>query len=201
MKEAINYLHYTKVDINDKLTVSASQAGGALDLDADAYLYKDFGVGHFETAVVEAKMWFTDGGSQAGAFIGLGFSNDIDDAYHWGSERILVKFQVWTNRYLKLSNGSAEDITAALPNSCYWVRLTLNGGGSNATLQIYSNEAMTSLVDTLTIAQPENEKYRYFYPFSNMGYYVADKDYTIYTADVELDDQNPPSVGAGAIWM
>jgi len=169
---------YTQVG---SLTVTAAKVSGYFGGDVDRYLYKDFGVNHFDGISLNFEGLIEDSGlyGYTGS-INMGFADQLDDAYNWPSGDI-SHIRVYFHRYGGYEPGTywisienhddswSYDSCSIDPDTVYYLTLTRLPGGDTATLKVYTDAARTSLYDTLSISSLGTEKWRYFYAASSFN--------------------------------
>jgi hypothetical protein len=157
---------YSEFDLSGHITKTSSRVTGEnLDMDEDAYLFKDFGTNHFDGINLSfaVRALSTSDEYSSGQ---TGFANVEDDSYHWGpGHHIVVWFLVGGGLTIGVLDNEIYDASTTLDTDrTYYLRLVRAAGSSTVTLYIYSDEARTTLVDTLSVSTIGTTKFRYFYP-------------------------------------
>lgn len=180
---------YTEVDANGRISVSATTANvTALTRAEDAYLYYDYGAGYF-SASFSIDFDFnairtTDAGTTA--FFISSMANSVDDfkdiddasgdAITVGYKPSLTASYYWID-LLELDGGTQyADTTGAgalsYGTTYYYTMYRNDNEGDYGTiyLYIYSDDARTSLIDTLSVALHSSKKdYRYLYAVQSLN--------------------------------
>jgi len=162
-----DFTTYTETDPNSRITVSSGTIGCVgLTRNEDAYVYKDFGAGHFTDFTHTFSYKFISGNSIDSIFGSWGLGNGINDYEAWGGASITG---VW-NLHLKFNNnvylwesygGSTynDSYSAANTDTVYYVKNEKSG--TTMTSKIYSDSGMTNLLDTLSLVLHANHSFRY----------------------------------------
>jgi hypothetical protein len=175
---------YTEVDPNSRITVTAPKSTFAfLKTDETAYVNEDFGVDNFGNFEIRANIKATYHDQESFSLM-LGLSNTLDDTFGWG-DGVKVEFTRNVSNEIILTleeiGGSFDEYEAALSTDYY---VTFKRVGTTITLEIYSDAARTTLLDTLSIIGATTE-YRYFYVTSSSNRGTL-KQSSGYTQDVSI---------------
>lgn len=161
---------WTEADPNSDITVAANTLTVTSMLrNIDAWVYKDYGVGHFGIAFTHNHVvnWTSDGGaSTGGAGLYWGVSNVIDDVFYWNTNssaamwsQLLRGTAVYTFRLRDGVTGNADSFDGTTANCDQDVNCeTVRSGATGATLtQVLTGD----VADTLTITCTANTAYRH----------------------------------------
>lgn len=178
---------YTEVDIPNKITEITTDKAvfTSLDRSAAEYLYFDFGAAHFSADFVHSGRTKITGGSSA--------------AYSWVYCWMLANYvgtfnQIYTSGqksmlYLEFDRSAAGVLNLALiegvaadqysvssinlnPNTDYYWKITRDesfGTYGKLTLDIYSDAAMTVLVDSKSLTLHAKTDFRYLFAVNSAG--------------------------------
>lgn len=176
-----DYTTYTEVDTGSSVTVASdSLTLSTLTRDEEAYVYYDFGTGYFDDDFEHTtKINFSALSTSAFVFV-WGVSNTADNFGQQTADDDDF-CGVWVHnssgtRYIKLreSDGSSQydDSYSTMSLSTdYYLKIKRDEAvGTHGTLYcyIYSDEAMETLVDTLSLTLHTSKKdYRYVYGLSS----------------------------------
>ena len=194
-----DFTTYTEVDnANDDITVvSAVQVDGNTMTRTDtAYLYKDFGVNHFDDFehLHEAKPISSIKDS---SYVGVwGMSNHIGDINTWlanggGITLLIYRFTSDYPRFMLNERGGDADITnvdQAWNKQYYLVTERID---TTLTCKIYNDSAYTNLVDTLTI-EVNTQPYRYLFPLASYDTAGAGFSITVESWNLDIQEAIPP---------
>lgn len=195
---------YTEVDVpEDHVTVSEHH----IDFDSwsheDVYVYSDKGESHFtdfehkiDTQAIFASDWAN------GVFWAL--ANEVDDWYYLETNALHAIGVRW---FHSKDDGTYHirfhDTNVGIPGGGYvqlgpypastWYYLTIRRTGTTATLEIYSDQARTNLVDTATITCTDTP-YRYVFAAMTRNYGSPGKhiEIEIENLDIRGNCVNPP---------
>lgn len=159
-----DFTTFTEVDPNSHLTVNANQIDCVnLARNEDAYVYKDFGVDHFNTINIEFDGYLTNSGDEY-ALMGIGFGNEIDDMANIAGTDFFLILQEWTsNIRFERDWFSSQEGVGKTYNAWYYFKIERNADSDSATCKIYSDSARTNLLNTLTITGLSTTKFRYLF--------------------------------------
>ena len=186
-----DFTTYDEVDPNSRITVTASKLDiNALYRNEDAYISDDKGAGHFATTF-DHDVKVTQREAQFGALgVFWAVSNSVDDlnALITGNlESIVVYFYAGSPPTITLRETEASVFdTYTYTNETAYYCSAERTGDTTMVLRIYSDAAHTSLLDTLAVAVPAGDSYRYV--FAAMSYNTGTNLYLYY--DVENLDLN-----------
>lgn len=151
---------YTEVDPNNKLTVAA-QIITAADFARDSafFVYKDFGVGHFDTTfslstdnehLVSSEQSVHVGSGADYLFYGL--ANVVAPLFT-EDPIILMRWISTTKPSITIDDGVTDetDNAVTLADARHYMTLTRGAGGTSC--EIFSNANRTTSVDTIAVAQ------------------------------------------------
>lgn len=182
-----DYTAYTEVDAGGVLTVAANQITFTdLEYQDTAYVYKDFGANYFSGDFThEFKLRITD--FTSGPFSeGVVFpwylsntlaNNEIHDSYypHLKVMAIQVSSTQWQFYLYEVTSGGStywDTSTYLSKNTDYYCRVNRDesvGTYGTLYLYIYSDAAMTTLVDTVSFALHQKQDFRYLYGVNSQG--------------------------------
>ena len=164
---------FTKVDPNSDMTFPRDDhvAVETMTLDVDAYLYKDYGAGYFTdfTHTADIRCRYQTG--SPGIVIAWAVANTIDDACAWINNENEAIWVYWlgTTPNIYLRDWDSFDGTAAGISLNTWYYIQVDREDTTTTCVIYDDEARTSVVDTLILA---NGSYslRYLFAVNSFDY-------------------------------
>ena len=200
---------YTEVDPNSRIAVDATRITfTALTNSEEAYVYKDFGVNHFDGDFAHyVTVFYSSHDQNQPVATGWVLANDIDDVRGLligNKDAFFIRAFVATGGQFRIDlnesdGGSLATDTADLSiSTIYYLKLARDESvGSFGQLQcvIYSDAARTTVVDTLSLTLRTSKKdFRYLYPLSVWKSGDADAA-TGYFENLELfDSLNVPTV-------
>lgn len=172
------YSEYTEVDEDSDITVTSSDITvDTMQKEAVSYVYKDMGAGHFSgdfEHLVDFK-WTaqSDMDSFMGVWMvadGIGATEQLKSA-HVNHLAVYTWWQGADLNYKRLYLKEVYDGTNYPSTPQYYVidknttyYLTIARSGSSVTLEIYSDSARNTLLETLTVASLQSvEAYSYIY--------------------------------------
>lgn len=158
---------YTEYDPNSRLTVAGTKCTLSGGYRNQAWnLYKDFGADYFNGIHIDFEMQLTSCTIWAVMSV-VGISNSTGDSASWAATDYLVFMQrTGTTDYrITLLNGnwSVSDYMAAAEDVTYYCTLRRAPGSDAVYLDVYSDSARTTLLDTLVITGIGTTKHRYFH--------------------------------------
>lgn len=185
---------YTEQDAGGFLTETAENVTAtAATSVTDTYLYKDRGAGYFSNLNITFQITVTATGSPLG-YGGIAITNTVNDIAGFAATDLYVTgiynggavAQIW------LARGAAfavSDPSIALSSGTkYYCNLVKTSGSDTATCYIYSNYAMTTLVDTLSIAGVGGATtWRYSMGFVNWNSGLAGRVFTGVINDIYIN--------------
>lgn len=162
---------WTELDAAGKITKTTNYMWtvAAMPNNASSYTYTDKGADYFVNAIIACRVFYTaTSGSIRTGLIALG--NGTGDYSSFTNGRIGVELVntagVYTLRlrFQMIGVNVTDSGTAAL-NTAYYLWLTNDPVAGTATLSYYTDEAMTILVDTLTVSDANliGMKFRYLF--------------------------------------
>jgi len=155
---------YTEVDPDGHWSQSAvrSTATG-VTRDEISYVYKDFGVGHFDECEHLFDMRCTTRGITGSTIATYAQSNTLSE-YPWAAGFAVRFYTVAAAVRLYLTDivSGTTDYYIGAEDTTYYCTLK-RYNSTTLTLKIYSDAARTSLVDTLTLPAIDDSQYRYIY--------------------------------------
>jgi PKD repeat protein len=166
-------LGYTEVDLINHLTVGNYDVHAALLSNQECtYLVKDYGAGYFQNVDIRFTLRFDAAGADGAisAALALGMASGCMSTGN-GIKLYVGPYRAAGNIckfILYLVDGATSltyDISVNLTyGQTYYCKLIRTSGSTTATCYIYSNAAMTVLVDTLQITHASvNNNFRYIY--------------------------------------
>lgn len=163
---------YIEVDPEDKLTVISDRiTASGLERDQDAYVYKDKGVDFYDGDFSFEFYTFMDSSSDSlSNFYPFIVANQINNLRQLflSDNTLSVDIQSVSStmrvqlRQLAFGSTVRQDSAFLSFDTEYWHTVERIGG--TLTDKIYSDQARTVLVDTLSINPTSIVKYRYEYP-------------------------------------
>jgi hypothetical protein len=203
-----DFTDYTEVDASSKITVTADIVSGILPRNVDAYLYKDFGIDAIESTFridftiqapdLSGALANTTSGGLGGYLVLTNTLDDLSGQWIAGDDSIILSGYYdgdsynLTFREVAAGTGTV-DVSIDLPPSNLdtatpvYYYITILGNGADLTCTIYSDEARTTVVDTLSVTRTGAVKFRYLMPICSLNSSSAQ---TFYTHTQELDTDN-----------
>jgi len=181
-----NYTAYSELDPNGHITRNNDTHITFVTLgeNEDARVYYDYGVGYFTDFFHENDVIGDDNDPDANTenIAVWGVSKDLDD-YANIDDALGMRLisngnapEIWFFRLnVRESDVSTESDDSVNVNEDQWYYLTYNRTGDNLTSKIYSDQARTVLVDTLTVTLTNSsETYRYVHAINTFNKAQAD---------------------------
>lgn len=194
-----DFTGYTEVDNNGWLTVSASKIEASnCSRDGEAYVYKDFGVDHFNDLGVLFEM-FIDSSSH-GECIGGGpaFANEVDDMNDFGADAVSITARYDDNYYIIRGDYDATDSGSFSNDTLYYFRMERAAGNDTITVKVYGSAADrtndTNRLDILSLSGFGTSKWRYCYGFVNYDSGADSRNFTGYVQNVDLQEASTPDI-------
>lgn len=167
-----NFTTYVEYDLVAHFTVAANaitviQISGR----AEAYVYKDLGANHFGASFTHyAKVKTTNSSaSNSTHVVAWAVSNVIDDNVGWdtnNSQAVNMWDRKTVNAYSFVlrneESGSSDASVNLTANTYYWLTITRTSETA-LQIQIYSDAAKTTLVDTMSVALTSGRRYQYLF--------------------------------------
>ena len=186
-----DFTTFTEVDEQDDITITdeVTITVSSMRRDADSYVYKDYGADHFGDFSHSVKSVIS--ANTAGMFSFWGAANTIDDfdgldatedgiaSYH--NELITSTEIITIEDLVNDSTDSTGDI-----NLGTWY-MTISRSGTTLTNEIYSDEAKTTLVDTIAVTCGTTT-FRYLYAVIGKGSGVSASNATGTVEDLDLNE-------------
>lgn len=143
---------YTEVDPNSHISATSSRMTGTdINRNETAYAYCDKGADYFDALDIDFDIFTSnlDSNDILGVF---GVSNTLNHIGAFGTSDIKVLFYYPSggSRGLYLGTGGGLDSMVISLNTPYYCTLERAAGSANVSLNVYSNAARTTLLDTLT---------------------------------------------------
>jgi hypothetical protein len=168
---AEDYTTYTEVDPHNRYTVAAALITAVgLQRDEDAWVYKDFGAGHFVSGLshnVDIQV-NTLGSASAGVGCCHAVSNYVDDLGYLSTntkQAMVLWFYGNTAREIRLrdceNNTSDTDIANFAPALNTWYYATFAYSGTAGTCILYSDAGRTTVLDTIAVTIANGRTYQY----------------------------------------
>lgn len=170
-----------------------------MPISAYATCFYNFGIGFFDgdwEVQFEAEITSMDAGSPAGEAVICAITDSPSTIYLWylGNSQMFISAVGDGDGYVRIQllDFATDDSdfytpeTTTLPLLYYTFKRT----GATATLDIYSNQARTTLVDSLSISCSE-APYRYLMPCSSNGSSGYSTEISGYTQNFELISPTP----------
>lgn len=158
---------YTEYDPNSRLTVAGTKCTLSGGYRNQAWnLYKDFGDNYFDGIHIDFEMQLTSCATW-GLMSVVGISNSTGDSASWAATDYLVfMLRTGTSDYritLLSGDGTSTDYMAAAEDVTYYCTLRRAPGSDAVYLDVYSDSARTTLLDTLVITGIGTTKHRYIH--------------------------------------
>jgi len=200
-----DFATYVEVDPNSHITVTKNRVDQEMHEDEDAYVYKDFGVGHFgdfehrltaqyNTVEEYSYFWFhvltndiddmkglLDGGK---AFLGIFF---------WDNAYLVLEYFDGTTRY---QDGYAPPFPFIPFETPFY--FTIRRSGSTYECEMYDDAARTSLVVALSLEGVTTNTFRYLMASNtyNLGVDITGDYLYVDNLDLEAYRANLGASGA-----
>jgi len=196
-----DYTTYTEYDPNGVLTVTSSEITAEdMDRDIDAYVYLDKGVGHFGD--FEHKLTVMGKGTSQAYAVGHMWilSNDIDDGNNANGLHLLMNEGSSYGKDWKIilgeGTGFCSDNRDDYADDCNdtYRYLTIKRAGTTLTCKIYSDEARTNLLDTLSLTVATTT-YQYIYAIASHNSGSSACNFDGMVKDLDLQETTPPATG------
>jgi len=157
---------YTEVDPGNNLTVTPnSVSANNLPRNVDAYLYKDFGAGHFNGFEIEFDAVCYSTSDTGGFLVPIMLSNKLDDFPHQAADAVSVAFYKYTTDAYRISlmrgPESAGVHYMTHTDTHRWFKLRRSAGSDTVYLTIYSDIGRTTEITTLSLGGFGTATYRY----------------------------------------
>ena len=203
-----DFTTYTEVDPNTHITKTASKITWAgLSAVEDAYVYKDFGVNYFNgdfTHLITAKLTAATADGRAYLWALTNAVNDMKGIEDAGDSYLAI-FLYGTgsayNLYIEECNSGSigQDSSVILLNTIYYLKIVRDESvGTYGTFYcyIYSDEARTTLLDTITQTLKTSKKdYRYLFATNTRNSGIAGRTASGYCENLyRIVSQTSPSV-------
>ena len=177
-----DFTTYTEVDPNNKLSATSTVITGAgQDRQIASYIYKDFGAAYFGGDFeIHGRFYIDSATDQGGLCHPITVGNDLNvdttlnDIFHLNansknflSMQVDYNKAITTPRVFLTENYTGFDWGDVAVDTQYYFKFIRDETvGANGTIYfvIYDDEAMTSLVDTLTLALSAKIDFRYLFP-------------------------------------
>ena len=174
-----NLLAYTEVDPNSRITVTAARATGTgVTRNEDAYVYLDKGADFFDTLDVDCVIKMTAVAVGDCDTATLCLSNVVNDISGFDATDMYIMFSknsgVLTINLCRGFSMVYDSWRCAL-NTVYYCTITRAAANDTIECKIYSDEARSNLLDTLSVSGFAGEKWRYIYAINtvNIRWYMG----------------------------
>jgi len=190
-----DFTTYTEVDENADISVDdASQITvTSMNLYADSRVYDDKGASHFGDTFSHTFKWGKSTGNGAAAYGTFwAAANTIADMQTWfaSDHQAVFMFTYETSETVRIYDGehNVDDTTGVCDvGETHW--FTVERTAANAIqCRIYSDEARTSLVDTISIALTGERAYRYLYAVNSRNNDASASSVTFVLEDLDLNE-------------
>ena len=167
----VDFLNFTEVDANAKLTVTSTKALAAdADGDEDVYLYKDYGASYFNALDVDVELYIAST-SEVASCAGMAITNTVGSITDFAATDISVCIRRIGggdyNIQLVRGNDVATDAYTCSADTLYYCTLTRAAANDVCTVTIYSDAARSTLLDTLSVNSFNTAtRYQYVYGFA-----------------------------------
>ena len=174
-----DFTTYTEVDPNSRISVTSSRVAVAAMPRGDvAYVYKDFGAGHFAGNFSIDFDLFSDSGASGSLWSPCMLANVVGVSAS-ATDRLLVDCYSVGPRLIRIveSVGGSLSVDSALLNDdqTYYCRFTRDESvGTNGTAYLYlagsdANRDAGVWIGTISLALNAKEDWRYLYFSNNLG--------------------------------
>lgn len=171
---------YIEVDLSGLLTVTDPKIDAAhVHLNSDCRVYKDFGANYFDALSVSWEAQVSSSSEQDGTGMMAGFANTLSNWYSFATTdlaHLIAKGVLSTNDYIVMQRGrnqKTDTYSSLNDNTTYYMFTARVAGNNTVTTEIYSDAAMATHLDTLSVDGFGVVKWQYAYGFNNHGYPAA----------------------------
>ena len=172
-----DFTTYTEKDDSGRISlVGTNHIDTTISCNEDAWLYKDKGTAYFGD--FEHKIAVKSTLLSYGRYAVWALTNDVDDIKGlMTAEKTCVYVLSYPTsstvyRIALHEQYGANDYSDVSVNLAYatWYYLTIKKVGTALTCKIYSDEARTDLLDTLSLTLQANHTFRYIFPVNSYNY-------------------------------
>ena len=192
----VDYTTFTENDPTSQVTKTAScvSFNNIETRNTDAYVYKAYTVSGDFSFTLDTIL--TASNTYSGETLLWGLSNNAADTFEdWANGGLVLAVYNNGNPFLKLGTVGSYDTSVTLAKGVrYYVRVKRTG--LNLKVDIYSNAAMTTLVDTLTKTLTSAQSFQYLYAFSTRTVSSTTKKATGDVCHLVDEAQGPSLPGA-----
>lgn len=197
-----DFTTYTEVDPNTHIAVTENHLDTNVSRGEDAYLYHDKGAAHFGNFehLLTVKLVSPN---TVGLFTFVwALTNDIDDikALNTASKQYLaIDFYRYQTQNPSLQTRAlGKDSQGYTVSFDTWYYLTIQRIGSTFTCKIYSDQARTSLLTTLTTEDVTEDPFRYVFGVNTWNDGFSAILGNVYIDDLDLQEALP---APGYVWI
>jgi len=187
-----DFTTFTEVDPNSRYAIAANVITvTGLTRNEAAYIYKDFGTGHFTDFTHDVGPFqYTSTGGTYGVVAFWAVSQALDDVNGWNEaneKAIYVSGIQGTGIYAREFEGdSADSWGGAAQSTDYWFVIVKSGTG--ISVNAYSDPAKTSLEDTLTMTLGTDRAYPYLFGVNSHDSTSTDKTVNASIANLDIHE-------------
>lgn len=159
-----DFTAYTEVDPNNNVAVTPSSIVHQVRRDEDAYIYGDFGAGYFDDLVLYVTVEYS-GAEPYTYYCFCVFSDELDDVKGLrDGARPYLGLYFYDTSFLVLdyfdgASNTQDTYVSPAFNTPYY--LVISRANDLFTCKIFSDEARTTLIDTLQVNVSGSSAYRY----------------------------------------
>ena len=187
-----DFTTYTEVDGTGKLTVTATKiTSDGSATGTDNFVYIDKTTDALDRLDVDSTIRI-ESTSSDNAVGGMAISNTVGSYDDFASTDISVLIKRTAGPVYKIhlvrGNFTADDSYTGSADTPYYCTLKRFAGNDTVTLEIYSDSARTTLLDTLSVSGYSTTKYRYVYGFVGEGNGAGAEDFDGYVENLSLNN-------------
>jgi len=196
-----DFTTYTEEDSAGVLTITSSRiTAAALDMDLDAWVYKDKGEGHFDGDFEHLVECYCDDMTANYTSAAIWAVTDyIGDWYdglsgHSGIYVMFIELNGPLLRLTEIDSGSehTDEWTGAADDTQYWLKIKRDeavGTYGTAYCYVYSDSERTNLLDTLQKALHSSKKdFRYVYGMTGCNEPKSNREFYGWSQNLDLQE-------------
>ncbi len=164
---------YTKVDTPGRISLTETRATGTgIRRTETNYAYWDGGANWVNDIELYFSIYVDSSTAADDALISSGFTvSAVGAVQSWGSTDIQIRLDTVSGtrrvRLIRGAGGASDDFTI-LQNTQYFCVLRRGAASDTVTLEVYSDAARSTLLDTLSLSGfGGSTRYRYHYAIAN----------------------------------
>ena len=193
-----NFTTYTEVDTGDFITKTSTKVTATdVTSQTDCYLWKDFTATHFNALDVDFEVYCENEEALKYGHGGVAITNTLDGFHGFATTDIAVIAQSRGSSvaWIRLSRGNyvAHDWFIGVAATLYYCTISRVAGNDTVNVLVYSDSGRTNLLDTVTETGFSTTKYRYCMGFVNYDDGTANREFTGYTQNLNLNEAGGPN--------